>query len=309
MTDSNSDYSFAGLETGGFYTVTPARANFVFIPRNLSFSLVANKTDASFIAIPEAVPTANPLDTPPEFFVRQQYLDFLGREPDQGGLSYWSAELRRCNDDTQCVNQRRIGVSAAFFVEGEFQQTGSFVYRLYKGALGRQITYAEFSADRGRVVGGDDLEHRKSVFADTFVRRPEFVQKYSSALAADSFVDALIQTMKQSSGVDLSSQRSTLIAEYNSGGDMNESRSIVVRGAVEDASFKLAEYNSAFVLMQYFGYLKRDPDQGGYDFWSNVLNNREPGNYRGMVCSFITSAEYQLRFAPVISHSNRECGQ
>jgi hypothetical protein len=61
--------------------------------------------------------------------------------------------------------------------------------------------------------------------------------------------------------------------------------------------------------MEYFGYLRRDPDQGGYDFWLNVLNNRVPGNYRSMVCAFVTSSEYQRRFSPVITRTNSECAQ
>lgn len=61
--------------------------------------------------------------------------------------------------------------------------------------------------------------------------------------------------------------------------------------------------------MQYFGYLRRDPDQGGYDFWLNVLENREPNNYRGMVCSFITSAEYQQRFGNTVTRINQDCSQ
>ena len=81
-----------------------------------------------------------------------------------------------------------------------------------------------------------------------------------------------------------------------------------MRGAVEDSSFKQAVYNPSFVLMQYFGYLKRDPDLGGYLFWLDILNNKVPGNYRSMVCAFITSAEYQLRFGTVVTHNNRECG-
>jgi hypothetical protein len=75
----------------------------------------------------------------------------------------------------------------------------------------------------------------------------------------------------------------------------------------DNSVFAQAEYNSAFVLMQYFGYLRRNPDQGGYDFWLNVLNNRVPNNYRAMVCAFITSTEYQLRFGSVVTHSNAEC--
>src|SRR5206468_9451218 len=78
---------------------------------------------------------------------------------------------------------------------------------------------------------------------------------------------------------------------------------------IENREFKEREYNPSFVLMQYFGYLRRDADQDGYGFWLNVLNNREPGNYRGMVCSFITSQEYQHRFGLAVTHTNAECGQ
>jgi hypothetical protein len=81
----------------------------------------------------------------------------------------------------------------------------------------------------------------------------------------------------------------------------------VVQQAVEYPEYREAEYNKSFVTMQYFGYLKRDAEAGGYDFWLNVLNNKEPGNYRGIVCSFITSSEYQKRFASIVTHSNKEC--
>lgn len=60
--------------------------------------------------------------------------------------------------------------------------------------------------------------------------------------------------------------------------------------------------------MEYFGYLKRDPDQEGYDFWLNVVKNRVPNNYLAMVCAFVTSKEYQERFSLVQTHSNAECG-
>jgi hypothetical protein len=83
----------------------------------------------------------------------------------------------------------------------------------------------------------------------------------------------------------------------------------VLRAVVDNSAIKDAAYNPAFVLMEYFGFLRREPDAGGYAFWLDVLNNREPGNYRSMVCAFITSAEYQQRFSPIVSHSNRDCGQ
>jgi hypothetical protein len=84
-------------------------------------------------------------------------------------------------------------------------------------------------------------------------------------------------------------------------------RSDVLRGLVETESFKQNEYNRAFVLMQYFGYLRREPEEGGYLFWLDVLNNKVPNNYRAMVCAFITSAEYQDRFSPVRTRNNGEC--
>ena len=200
-------------------------------------------------------------------------------------------------------------MSAAFFVEPEFQETGSFIYRLYRGALGRQLSYAEFSTDRQQVIGGPNLDSSKAAFAYAFVARAEFIQKYQASTSAESFVDALLQTISGAGGGDLSSERSNLIAVYNSGANPNASRSLVVRTLAENAAFSQSVYNEAFVLMEYFGYLRRGPDQEGYDFWLNVLNNREPGNYRGMVCSFITSIEYQKRFSPVITRSNAECGR
>lgn len=307
ITDSNGNYSFDDLETGGFYTITPSRADYRFSPAALSLSIVGNRTDAVFTA-EETSQTANPLDTE-LYFIRQHYLDFLNREPEAGGLEYWASQIENCNSDPSCLRQTRINVSAAFFIEQEFQQTGSFVYRLYKGALGRQVTYQEFSQDRGLVIGGANLDASKAAFVDAFVRRAEFKERYGNATDAESFVDALTEALRQASRVDLSGQRNTLLAKYNSGSEMNESRSLVLREAIENSAFKQAEYNSSFVLMEYFGYLRRDPDQGGFDFWLNVLNDKVQDNYRSMVCAFITSAEYQKRFSSIVTHHNTECNE
>ena len=306
ITNSAGFYRFDHLETNGFYTVTPSLANYSFNPASRSFSLSSDKTDALFSADSSAA-TANPLDTD-LFFVRQHYLDFLSREPDAGGLDYWSSQFDQCNGDAACILQTRIGVSAAYFMSQEFQQTGSFVYRLYKGGLGRPISYAEFSQDRQQVVGGANLNESKAAFTDAFVQRPEFMQKYQAATTAEAFADALLSNVWNASGADLGAERSIILAIYNSGRSINESRSLALRHVIEDRQFGDAEYNRAFVLMQYFGYLKRDADAGGYDFWLNVLDNREPNNYRGMVCSFITSEEYQKRFSSVTAWNNRQCG-
>ena len=81
------------------------------------------------------------------------------------------------------------------------------------------------------------------------------------------------------------------------------------RDMTESAGVRAANYNAAFVLTEYFSYLRRNPDAGGFTFWLNILNTGDPGNYRGMVCSFITSTEYQKRFSSIVSHGNGECGQ
>jgi Carboxypeptidase regulatory-like domain/Subtilase family/Domain of unknown function (DUF4214) len=301
ISDADGNYSFGNVPTGDFYTVSPSLANYHFSPANRSFSLVADKTDAVFTAAPDAVPTANAIDTN-EYFVRQQYLDFLGREPEAGGFNFWLGQLNQCNADAACTRTKRIDVSAAFFNSQEFRDTGSFVYDLYAGTLGRTPTFAEFGPDRSQVVGGANVEQARAAFADSFINRAEFTAKYPQTLSREQFVDALLQTMQVRSGAEVTSLRNTLLSAYDSGG-----RVATVRAGIEAASFVQAENNKSFVLMEYFGYLRRNPDPAGYDFWLNVLTNNEPGNYRGMVCSFLTSAEYQHRFGATVTHTNSEC--
>src|SRR5438552_967534 len=127
-----------------------------------------------------------------DFFVNQHYVDFLSRFPDQGGLDYWNNQIASCGTNAICLNNQRVNVSAAFFIELEFQKTGYFVYRIYKGGLGRQPVYAEFGPDRRQVVDGPTLEQTKQALMLAFVQRPEFVTKYAAATTAASFVDALI---------------------------------------------------------------------------------------------------------------------
>ena len=271
---------------------------------------------SSCLPVSSAVPTPTPTPTPAinpledrDFFVRQQYRDFLDREPDADGLSYWSGQLAECGTNADCIRKRRVGVSAAFFVEAEFQRTGSFVYRLFKGGLARRPTYAEFNTDRAQVREGATLEADKQALTLAHVQRNEFVQKYAGQTTGPAFVDALIASIQLASNLNITNQRQALIDKYNNTpGGLNQSRAAVLRDAIESTAFVDKEYNAAFVLMQYFGYLRRDPDQAGYDFWLGIVNTPSISNYRSMVCAFLTSAEYQVRFSTHVPRNDSECG-
>jgi len=252
--------------------------------------------------------TANPLDDG-MFFVRQHYRDFLGRSADLNGLDYWTTQIDECAADVDCVRSRRIDVSAAFFEQPEFQETGSFVYRLYRAALGRRPDFSEFLSGRAKVVAGFNLQTNKQAFSEEFVDSSEFKRRYPRTMSGTQFVTALLATSSQSAGVDLSSQRSQLLELYN-GTDYG--RVAILRRLADSEAFARAEYKRAFVLMQYFGYLRRNPDERGLTFWVNVLESKPDADqtaYRGMVCSFLSSAEYQSRFGMTLTHTNAECGQ
>jgi hypothetical protein len=247
------------------------------------------------------VATSNPIDDA-RFFVNRHYLDLLHRLPDQDGLDYWTHQITNCGADEACIRDKRIGVSAAFFVEQEFQQTGFAVYRLHKAAYGQRPAYARFMRDRGQLVGGPQLQASTQVFADRFVNRVEFKQAYPDGMTPSDFVNKVFDAAGL---VPNATERAQQIAAMTNSG---KTRAQVLLDVIEIQQFKSKEYDPAFVLMQYFGYLRRDPDQGGYDFWLNVLNNKAPGNYRAMVCAFITSSEYQQRTSAVVTRSNHECG-
>ena len=296
ITDATGNYHFDSVDTEEFYTITPALVNYQFYPGNLSFSLLANKTDAGFTAIPDAVIVGNAIDTS-EYFVRQHYLDFLGREPDESGFNFWSDQIASCGNDAGCVERKRINVSAAYFLSIEFQNTGGLVDGLYRASFGRRPLYAEFMPDaqnvaQGVIVGRGDweaqLRNSKQAFVQSFVNRAAFRAAYDG-LSSTDFVDALISH----TGVNIA-DRDALVSGLSSGA---LTRADVLLRIAENERFVSAKRNAAFVMMEYFGYLRRDPDESGYQFWLNKLNQFD-GNFERaeMIKAFITSIEYRARF-------------
>jgi len=270
----------------------------------------------------------NPVDDP-QFFVRQHYLDFLNREPDAPGLAHWVGEITACDDPSRrqpgeslafCLERKRANTSAAFFFSPEFQNTGSFVLRVYWGTLGKfpsatRPAYNQYIADLTRVASGivvndklapDVINANKRAFVDQFINTSEFKAIYDF-LSNQQFVDKLFAT----TGIAPSdAERSTLINGLNSGA---ETRSSVVFKVVDGTqtmtdgalvfqttygkAFFDQEFDAAFVFMEYVGYLRRNPDQAGYDFWLAKL--KRYGNWMDaeMVRAFILSPEYRQRFA------------
>jgi uncharacterized protein (TIGR03118 family) len=420
-------------------------------------------------------PSTNPVDDA-QFFVRQQYLDFLNREPDLSGFNFWTNQITSCGTDANCIAVKRINVSAAFFLSIEFQNTGMLAYLSHKASFGNlpgsfgapvPVLYGQFEKDVQALqkdfvfgtVGADaQLEANKQAYFNEFVTRPQFLDKYPSSLTNAQYVDALLAN----AGIDPANQRLFVVSLTNSqevppttptlsgggarpassgtakfqlnpaqtamtftatinnidvtgtqtadtndnllnahihagasvapgvngpvvwgffgapfndnnpndaantpfssgvggtfsgkwdapegngttlaaqlsnlrqgrayinfhttqfgGGEIRgnfpaetafrdslvngltaatETRATVLRKIAESEEFANNETNRAFVLMEYFGYLRRDPDVAGYNFWLNKLNAFNGSFINAeMVKAFINSSEYRQRFGP-----------
>jgi hypothetical protein len=298
---------------------------------NFNFKTSGTLAKTLQFTITSTVPPPNPIDDARQF-VKQQYRDFLNREADQAGEDFWTDNIAKCSDparrpagqtEAQCTLRQRETTSGAFFLSPEFQYTGYFVYRMYQGALGRQPKLSEFIPDaqfvgNGIVVNGQlsgaKINQNKAAFAALFVnctdatkyRCQEFKAIYDP-LNNQQYVDKLFLT----TGVNASaSDRAALVNGLNGG---TETRATVLQKVVDGINviaegnqeftttygqaFYNNEFNRAFVLLEYFGYMKRDPDDAGYAFWLGKLN-QFGGNFVNaeMVLAFISSPEYRARF-------------
>jgi hypothetical protein len=252
--------------------------------------------------LPESI--TNPIDDA-QSFVYTNYHDFLNREPDATGLAFWVNEITSCGSDAQCVEAKRINVSAAFFLSIEFQETGYLRYLLEKESFGSTPKYTEFMRDlqevsRGVIVTAPGWEQKlkdnQQQFAEKWTNRPAFKAVYDPMSNTD-YVNALYAN----AGI-LSSQaeRQSLVSALDTA---SESRAAVLLDVAANRAFRQKEHNEAFVMMQYFGYLRRDPqakpdsDLSGYNFWLLKLNSFG-GDFQQaeMVKAFITSLEYRQRF-------------
>ncbi len=339
FTTALGSLQFAAGETSKTFNVLITQDSFLEGPETIALILsnvngdgVLGTTSAATLTIADDAtePATNPIDEADKF-VRQHYHDFLNREPDVSGLAFWTNQITECQQPgaTCDAEVRRINVSAAFFLSIEFQGTAYLVERLYKSAYGDVmgtstiggahqlpvpiIRFNEFLPDtqqigQGVIVGqaGSEtvLENNKQAFIAEFVQRTRFTTAYPLTITPEQFVDALFLN----TGITPSAaERMAAIDEFAGAGTSADpaARGRALRRVAENSTFMQQEFNRAFVLMQYFGYLRRNPndaldaDYSGYDFWLTKLNQFN-GNFieAEMVKAFIVSGEYRQRFGP-----------
>jgi subtilisin family serine protease len=293
---------------------------------NISGAILGSQSTATVTIIDnDNADGPNPLSDA-SFFVRQHYIDFLNREPDSSGLAFWAGQTTNCG--AADINVCRVNVSGAFFLSIEFQQTGYLVERIYKAAFGDAtgssatggthtlkvpiVRFEQFLPDTLRIGQGvivnqgnwqQQLEDNKIAFSQEFVQRSAFVAAFPTSVTPAVFV----QTLADNAGVpandpDRSRAANEFLGTTNTADVAARGRAL--RDIAENATVFNQERNRAFVLMQYFGYMRRNPndpqdtDYRGYEFWLNKLNEAN-GDYVAaeMVKAFLSSTEYNQRFA------------
>ena len=204
-----------------------------------------------------------------DFFIQQQYIDFLRRFPEPEGLKFYVDILNGCvQSDVECIKYTRGALSANFFRSPEFQAKGSLVMYLYMISFGQRPVsvgelsdaskverphYAEFMADVASITDPADRNGpnpaKKAAFLAAWVQRPEFLALYPSSLTNAALGTALANK----AGVTLSSTTQNAIVAA-------PSRAEVARIVAESPEVNAKFYKPAFVTMEYFGYLRRDPE-------------------------------------------------
>ena len=304
-TDGRWTFGSVGVSRG--YALAFVKSGYTLTPTGFPIQVGTSALDVGDVTAVKA----NPIEET-SFFVAQHYRDFLGREPDAAGLNFWTNEIEQCGAGAQCREVKRINVSAAFFLSIEFQETGYLAYRAHKAAFGNiqgkpvPLTRQEMLADMqvvgdGLVVGAEGwqqkLEANKQTYFDRLASSAGFTALYPQAATPEAYVDAL---NANAGGALSAGERDALIAGLK---ENKKTRAQALRAVAEDADLNAAEKNRAFVLMQYFGYLRRDPDAapdsdfGGWQFWLSKLKEFD-GDYIAaeMVKAFLSADEYRKRF-------------
>jgi len=211
-------------------------------------------------------------------FVRQQYLDFLDREPASVETSAW-------------VNALNNGLPSSSLIEGfmgseEFYFRGKFIARTYLGILTRDPDHAGFRAWLEVLLDGMSREQIVQFFLDS----GEFKAKFGSNLTDAEFVDKMYANVLLRSAD--TGGLNAWVGALNSG---QMTRAQVALSFVDSAEFQSlsVSQNRLDVSLLYFDLLRRDPDPGGFSAWVGALNSGVPRT--SVIEGFLNSFEYEAR--------------
>src|SRR5262249_40219597 len=207
--------------------------------------------------------------------------------------------LNGCNGDTNCLygpNGRRTITSSGFFGSQEFNIKGGYVFRFYRATFGQAFanlpSYTDMVAGMRSVTGStaDETNQKRTAFATNWVLRSDFLALFPRTLSPTQFVT----NIEQSAGITVSNE-SQIITDLTNSGNTDAGRAVAMRAIADSQEEQNKEFNPSFVYMQYVGYLRRGPEEGGYNAWLTYLNTH-PGDFNTMVWGFVDSSEFRNRF-------------
>jgi hypothetical protein len=169
----------------------------------------------------------------------------------------------------------------------DFEEKSFFIYRLYRASYARLPLFAEFVPDAQNLTRDPnstvaEWEKKKVAFVETWINRPQFRSRFDG-LSDEQYCDTLLAQ----TGLTVSdATRHQMLRELS---NRTTTRAAVLMKLADDGAFAARERNTAFVLMHYFAYLRRDPELGGLYFWLDYLK-RSP-DYRNLTELFAASSE------------------
>lgn len=260
------------------------------------------------------------------FFVRQDYLDNLGRDADQAGFNDWTNVLNNCGPQKGFLGAPpacdRAHVAHGFFGSDEFTTSGFLLFRLYEVGRGRLPLYREFVPDMATLssFGLSDSARQQNLsdYLQQFSSDPGFITRFQSVSQPSQAVQ-LLQMLEQAAQVTLPQTTATLPGQPPQYGrsELIQKRQTgqfslieTVKAFVEQKAVYDRYFTEGEVTMMYFVYLRRDPDLNdpnlvGWNDWVQVFTNGgalsdgtviEPRDIHHLIFGFIYSTEYRKRF-------------
>jgi uncharacterized delta-60 repeat protein len=261
-----------------------------------------------------------------EFFVRQDYLDNLGRDTDQAGFTDWTNVLNKCGPQKGFIGSPfscdRAHVAHGFFGSEEFTTSGFLLFRLYAVGRGRMPLYREFIPDMATLSGfgiSDSVKQQNLAdYLQQFSNDTEFVSRFQ-AVSQASQAAQLIAMLEQAANVTLPATTTTLPGQPQQYGraELIQKRATgqfslieTIKAFVEQKVVYDRYFMEGEVTIMYFVYLRRDPSLNdpnlvGWTQWVNVFTNGgvrddgvviQPRDIHHLIFGFIYSTEYRKRF-------------